>query len=70
MLFEYFAYFLETCEADNLNPVMYCGEGAISCSGSLNNMTCQCDVGYIQANDGMTCETRKFMWSKITPSWV
>ena len=61
---EYFAYFLETCEADNLDPVMYCGKGAVNCSGSMYNMTCECDVGYVQSNDGTSCEACKYIWSK------
>ena len=52
---------LETCEADDLDPVMHCGKGAISCSGSMFNMTCECDVGHVQSNDGMTCEARTFI---------
>ena len=64
IFFEYFAYILGTCEADNLDPVMYCGKGATSCSGTIYNMTCQCDVGYIQSNDEMTCEAHKFILSK------
>ena len=43
---------------------MYCGKGAVNCYGSMTNMTCECDVGYVQSNDGTSCEACKYIWSK------
>ena len=54
---------ISTCEVGNLDPFLYCRKGAINCSGSTENMTCQCDKDYKQSNHGMTCQAPKYILS-------
>ena len=67
-LHQWVIFFLETCEDGGLDHINVCGKGATGCSGTMWNLTCECNYsqGYVQAPDGMSCRPCKFlMWHKI-----
>ena len=41
--------------------MLLCGKGAIGCTGTLWNLTCECDYAnyYVQARDGKSCKPSK-----------
>ena len=57
-----FLIFLESCENGDLKAMHVCGKGAIGCTGTLWNLTCECDYAnyYVQAPDGKSCKPSKW----------
>ena len=56
-----FSLFLGQCEDADVEATDVCGEGAVSCTGSINKPKCECNTTgyYIPSDDGKWCEPCK-----------